>query len=248
MSSLIKISRLTLPLCRRFSGSKPFFSDHIENYDPEQYVEFRRNSLKNVKDWYPNSNCQPTHRISKVLEQFSSLEKTESKREENLKICGRVSSIRYHGKNLCFLDVIDREERIQIKLSRADYPTSGDFDEAVDIVRRGDIVRFEGFPLRTKAGELSLSATSVEILAPCLRIMPKKNVKMRFRKRHVDFLVNPETRSIFLTRSKIIREIRSFLEEEEFVEVETPVLGTKFGGALARPFKSFHNDVRIIKI
>ena len=87
------------------------------------------------------------------------------------------------------------------------------------------------------------------MLSPCLRMMPNPNTNLentdkRFRQRHVDLLDKPERRDIFKTRAAIIRELRSFLEERDFLEVETPILGTGYGGASARPFKTHHNDLK----
>lgn len=118
----------------------------------------------------------------------------------------------------------------------------------VDVLRRGDIIGINGFPCRTPAGEFSICARSITMLAPCLRkpVNPHValgNVDKRYRNRHLDFLANPEKKDIFRIRALIIREIRNFFEEMRFLEVETPIVDYKFGGALARPFKTFHNDL-----
>ena len=112
-----------------------------------------------------------------------------------------------------------------------------------------DVVGVEGVPCRTNAGEPSIDASSIMMLSPCLRMMPNpkttlENVDKRFRRRHVDFLANPEQREILKTRAAILRELRRFLEAQDFLEVETPILGTGYGGASARPFRTHHNDLK----
>jgi lysyl-tRNA synthetase, class II len=114
----------------------------------------------------------------------------------------------------------------------------------------GDIVGIEGTVFRTHTNELTVSATKVHHLSKNLLPLPEKwhgltDVETRFRQRYVDLIVNPEVRSVFVKRSRIIREIRNFLDERGYLEVETPVLQTIAGGALARPFRTHHNALDI---
>lgn len=105
-----------------------------------------------------------------------------------------------------------------------------------------------GYPIRTKAGELSISVSELTLLAPCLRQIPStgfENSQKRFRRRYLDFIINKESKTVILTRSKIIKYFRNFFESRDFLEVETPILSSAAGGAIARPFTCHHKDLDI---
>src|SRR5262249_40373569 len=114
------------------------------------------------------------------------------------------------------------------------------------LLDRGDIVRAEGLPIRTKTGELSLEASNLTVLTKALRPLPEKwhgiaDVELRYRRRYVDMFTTPGVRDTFVRRAKIIPSMRRFFDERAYVEVETPVLHDVAGGAAARPFKTHHN-------
>ena len=103
-----------------------------------------------------------------------------------------------------------------------------------------------GRPARTKSGELSVAATSVTMLAPCLRTLPATNFDIshkRYTRRYLDFMTNHQSRNVIVTRAKVIKYLREFLEKRSFLEVETPILGHRVGGATARPFITWHNEM-----
>ena len=103
-----------------------------------------------------------------------------------------------------------------------------------------------GRPARTKSGELSVAATSVTMLAPCLRTLPATNFDIshkRYTRRYLDFMTNHQSRNVIVTRAKVIKYLREFLENRSFLEVETPILGDRVGGATARPFVTWHNEM-----
>jgi lysyl-tRNA synthetase class 2 len=152
-------------------------------------------------------------------------------------------SLRPHGK-AGFLDLSDGEHRLQVYVRRgaADDPSY----ELFQLMDLGDIVGAEGTLFRTRTGELTVSASRLTHLSKNLTPLPEKwhgltDVETRFRQRYVDLIVNPEVRSVFVKRSRIIREIRGFLDSRGYLEVETPVLQAVAGGALARPFVTHHN-------
>ena len=158
---------------------------------------------------------------------------------------GRVLAQRNQGK-AGFLDLSDGRSRLQIYVRR---DVVG--DRAFELYRRldlGDWVGVEGEVFRTRTGQLSLKARTLTFLAKSLRPLPEKwhglkDVEMRYRQRYLDLAVNPESRRVFETRAAIVRSIRKFLDDRGYLEVETPMMHSIAGGALARPFKTHHNTL-----
>ncbi len=158
---------------------------------------------------------------------------------ERRRIAGRVLGRRGHGK-LVFLDLVDRTGQLQL-LCSADR--SGSVD-----VSLGDIVGVTGMPSRTRRGEPSLAVDALEVLARTRRPLPDHyhglvDTETRYRKRYLDLLVNEETRDDFILRSRMVAAIRRHLDDQGFIEVETPVLQPRYGGAFARPFMTHHNEL-----
>lgn len=176
----------------------------------------------------------------------AALEKADAV-SSDLSIAGRLMTIRQMGKaSFCHLQ--DRAGRVQIYVKRDDvgaeaYERFQDFDA-------GDIVEVRGFPFRTKTGEPTLHARSIRLLVKGLRPLPEKwhgltDIEKRYRQRYVDLIVNPEVKETFLTRAKVIRHIRKFFDQRDYVEVETPMMHQVPGGANARPFVTHHNTLDI---
>jgi lysyl-tRNA synthetase class 2 len=156
------------------------------------------------------------------------------------RVAGRAMARRGMGK-LVFLDVVDRSGRIQVICEVA---RTGELD-----VHLGDVVGVTGRPAKSRRGEPSLLADAVEVLARNTQPLPDTfhgltDVELRYRKRYLDLLMNEETRADFLTRARIVTAIRRYLDGEGFVEVETPVLQPRYGGAFARPFTTHHNELQ----
>ncbi|MCI7401930.1 MAG: lysine--tRNA ligase [Christensenella sp.] len=166
---------------------------------------------------------------------------------KTVKIAGRLVSKRVMGK-ASFAHVMDSTDKIQIYTSRDSLGEEAYAEfKKFDI---GDIVGVEGFVFKTQTGEISIHAEKMILLAKSLQPLPEKfhgltDVDLRYRQRYVDLIANPEVKETFITRSKIIRAIRSFLDGEGFIEVETPILNTIAGGASARPFVTHHNTLDI---
>ncbi len=159
--------------------------------------------------------------------------------EPTRRIAGRAMARRGMGK-LVFLDVVDRSGRIQVI---CDTARTGELD-----VHLGDVVGVTGRAAKSKRGEPSLVAAEVTVLARNTSPLPDTfhgltDVEQRYRKRYLDLLMNEETRAVFLTRSRIVAAIRAYLDAEGFVEVETPVLQSRYGGAFAQPFVTRHNEL-----
>jgi lysyl-tRNA synthetase class 2 len=158
-------------------------------------------------------------------------------------VAGRVTAHRDMGKSM-FIDVRDQSGRLQVY---AQKNVLG--DELFDVFRHldlGDFIGASGTLFTTRTGEISLRLTSFTILSKALRPPPEKwhglaDTEIRYRQRYLDLIANPEVKEVFIKRSRIIREIRSFLNERGFVEVETPMMQAIPGGAAAKPFKTHHN-------
>jgi lysyl-tRNA synthetase, class II len=158
---------------------------------------------------------------------------------EKRRLAGRVMARRDMGK-LTFLDLVDRSGRIQLLCS---VERTGKVD-----VHLGDIVGVTGSPAQSRRGEPSLAVDELAVLSAIRSSLPDTfhgltDVEQRYRKRYLDLLMNEETRRVFLLRAKVISAVRRALDEDGFVEVETPVLQPRYGGAFARPFETHHNEL-----
>jgi lysyl-tRNA synthetase, class II len=161
----------------------------------------------------------------------------------DLRVPGRLRGIRGHGKVL-FLDLDDGHGKLQLFVRRPQLPEAA--QALLDRLDLGDLVGATGTLIRTRAGELSLEATDLVLLAKALRPLPEKwhgltDVEARYRQRYLDLATNPESRRVFELRSLLVREVRAFLDERGFLEVETPMMQLLAGGAAARPFVTHHN-------
>jgi lysyl-tRNA synthetase class 2 len=194
-------------------------------------------------DPYPH-RFDYSHTVSEVRRLFdgASAEALEPEKPA-VRICGRILNLRPHGK-AGFLDVSDGESRLQVYVKR-DVVGAEAF-ELYQLFDLGDIVWAEGTIFRTRTGELTVAAAALGHLAKNLLPLPEKwhgltDIETRVRQRYVDLVVNREVREIFVRRSTIVRGIRTYLDGQGYVEVETPVLQAVAGGALARPFRTHHN-------
>jgi lysyl-tRNA synthetase, class II len=159
------------------------------------------------------------------------------------RVAGRLAARRGAGK-AAFLDLVDRSGRIQLH-ARVDELGEESFERLVSL-DLGDLIGVDGVAIATRTGQLSLRVTSFAVLAKSLRPPPDKrhglsDVETRFRRRELDLIGNEETRALFLARSRIISAVRRALDDDGFIEVETPILQPIYGGALARPFTTHHN-------
>jgi lysyl-tRNA synthetase class 2 len=180
--------------------------------------------------------------IAAVREAHTGLEVGEET-DVSHRVAGRLSARRGQGK-MAFLDLVDRSGRIQLQ-ARVDELGSERMQVLLDL-DLGDLIGVDGIAFNSRRGELSLRVTGFELLAKSLRPPPDKHhgltdVETRFRHREADLLSNDETREVFITRARMVSAIRRFLDDDGFIEVETPILQPLYGGAAARPFTTHHN-------
>jgi len=159
------------------------------------------------------------------------------------RVAGRLAARRGQGK-MAFLDLVDRSGRLQLQ-ARVDV-LGEEAHERLLGLDLGDIIGVDGSAMRTRRGEITLKLESYTVLAKSLRPPPEKHhglqdVETRYRRRELDLMANEEARALFIARAKTISAVRRFLDDEGFIEVETPVLQPLYGGALARPFTTHHN-------
>ena len=209
-------------------------------------VRVRREKLANLvaegKDPFEITKYDVDTTSTQIKESFEALE------GKTVKIAGRIMSRRIMGK-ASFAHVADAQGTIQIYVKRDDVGEEL-YNNGFKKWDIGDIIGVEGFVFKTKTGETSLHATGLTLLAKSLLPLPEKyhgltNTDMRYRQRYVDLIVNPEVKDTFIKRSRILTEIRAFLDSKGFLEVDTPILLPIEIGASARSFKTHHNTLDI---
>lgn len=214
---------------------------NTQNTDVNEQIRNRMEKLKvlqeNGKDPFEITKYEVTHHTQDIKDNFDELEGKE------VSVAGRLMQKRVMGK-ASFCNIADLKGNIQLYVARdvvgeEPYAAFKKFDI-------GDIVGVKGEVFRTQKGEISVHVSQITLLTKSLQVLPEKyhgltNTDQRYRQRYVDLIVNPEVRDTFIKRSKIIKEIRNFLDGRDFMEVETPMLVSNAGGAAARPFETHYN-------
>ena len=229
-------------------------ADNVNNtqQNSTNELQVRREKLNNLyesgKNPFVITKYEVSHHSTAAIALFEEKEATLAEGEEiTVSIAGRMVSRRIMGK-ASFLHLLDGEGKIQVYVARdsvgeEDYASFKKWDI-------GDVIGFEGKLFRTRTGEVSVHATKATLLAKSLLPLPEKfhgltNLEQRYRQRYVDLIVNPEVKRNFIIRSQFIRFMRKYLDDRNYIEVETPVLNTIVGGASARPFITHHNTLDI---
>ena len=186
-------------------------------------------------------------RLKEIRNKYGGLGKEEVLEDEKVKTAGRVMVIRYHGKS-SFLVIKDETDRLQIYMNKNKLKEKYDFFK--EYLKIGDIIGLEGFPFKSRTGELTIFVEDFVILSKAMRTLPEKWHGLRdkeiiYRQRYVDMIANDETLRKFKMRYEMVRSMRRFMENRGFVEVETPVLHHVTGGASARPFVTHLNVLDI---
>ncbi|MDP7422156.1 MAG: amino acid--tRNA ligase-related protein, partial [bacterium] len=210
-------------------------------------IKLRRDKLDQLREKGINpyiNRFKVKNDIGSLISEFS--EKTKEELEEtglDCLVAGRMMTRRGHGKTT-FCHIKDRAGQIQVYI-RKDGIGEESY-EAFGIYDIGDFIGVEGKLSKTKTGELTIFATKVTLLSKSLLPLPEKwhglkDVELRYRQRYVDLIVNPEVKDIFVYRSRIIQALREFLNQRDYLEVETPMMQSIAGGATAKPFETHHN-------
>ncbi len=212
-----------------------------EEQNINQLLKIKRDKLAALqeagKDPFQITKFDVTHHSTDIKENFEELN------EKHVSVAGRMMSKRVMGK-ASFCNIQDKPGNIQVYVARDSIGT----DEYADFKKLdvGDIVGIEGYVFTTKTGEISIHAEKITLLSKSLQILPEKwhgltNTDTRYRQRYTDLIMNSDVKKTFIARSRIISEIRRFLDAKDFMEVETPMLVHNAGGAAARPFESYYN-------
>jgi len=225
-----------------------------EELDPAQYRENRIKVIQAKKakggNPYPHK-FQVTMDMQDFIAKYEGLEAGQQLTDVVVSLAGRITNKRASGSKLLFYDLTGEGRKVQVMAdARNSELELAAFQDRHNETKRGDIVGVSGFPGKSKKGELSLFPRSFQVLSPCLHMPPKahfglKDQETRYRQRYLDLICNQDVRNNFVIRGKVIQFVRKYLDERKFLEVETPMMNMIPGGAAARPFVTYHNDLNM---
>ncbi|MGZ4815706.1 MAG: lysine--tRNA ligase [Terriglobales bacterium] len=217
----------------------------------QKIYELRRDKLRQIEalgqQAYPYK-YEFTHLIPQILSEYGEKQgpELEANRVE-VRVAGRIMAIRIMGK-AAFMHLQQAGQRLQLYVKKDDVGEKG--FELFKLLDIGDHIGVKGYLFRTRTNELTIHAQEITFLSKDLLPLPEKwhgltDVELRYRQRYVDLFMNPEVREVFVRRAQIVRAIRKFFDDRNYVEVETPMMQPLYGGAAARPFVTHHNTLDI---
>lgn len=215
------------------------FIGTLDDLERERYQKVQRLRERGIEP-YPLRSSR-THTIQDARDLFE-----RGDDPGVVRLVGRMTANRWTGK-ITFADLRDGSGRIQLFL-RQDNLSEETYKNFLKDYDLGDFLQVEGTLFRTKTGEITLNVQSVQLLAKAIAPMPEKwhglkDIETRYRQRYLDLMVNEDVRRVFVARAKIVTAMRKYLDEHGFIEVETPALQPLYGGALAKPFITYHNEL-----
>jgi len=217
--------------------------------EESELLRTRKEKINSLKaegvELYPN-DVKVTVTTEEILNRVGNLDhEALEKIDERFSLAGRIMAVRSFGK-AAFINIQDRKGRIQAYIKKNKIG-----EESFSLFRKldiGDIVFVAGRVFRTKTDELTVEVDEIRLLSKSVRPLPEKwhgltDIETRYRQRHLDLIVNPKVKDLFHKRSHIIQLIRDFMHKNDFLEVETPMMHPMAGGAMAKPFKTYHNTL-----
>ncbi|KAL5396499.1 hypothetical protein PMIN06_001637 [Paraphaeosphaeria minitans] len=229
-----------------------------EELNPNQYFEIRSRAINQLRQTkQPNPYPHKFHvnyKLPQYVDDFKQLARGQVEEDKEIRVGVRIMSMRVSSTSLRFYVCKAEGVTLQIMCQKENASESVPWDQQPhELLRRGDWIGVVGFPGRTAPkkggdGELSIFAKEILLLSPCLRQLPTeyygfKDQEQRYRQRFLDLAINDATRETLITRTKIVKYIRNYFDTRDFLEVQTPMMNKIAGGATARPFKTFHNEL-----
>ncbi|KAJ6652491.1 hypothetical protein lerEdw1_011461 [Lerista edwardsae] len=222
-----------------------------DSLDPNQYYKIRTQAIQQLKgtseDPYPHK-FHVDLSLTDFIEKYSHLQAGDHLTDITVRVAGRIHAKRASGGKLIFYDLRGEGVKLQVMANSRNYKSEVEYQRINNKLRRGDSIGVQGNPGKTKKGELSIIPYEMTLLSPCLHMLPHlhfglKDKETRFRQRYLDLILNDFVRQKFITRAKIVTYLRNFLDELGFLEVETPMMNIIPGGAVAKPFITYHNEL-----